>query len=84
MISDREVRVANWLIKDGGEYVIDEELYYANEKTKDEIQAYAVEIEGDLGGDSPADTSVHFGPIEWRKSYTEISSEIQDRNLSSL
>lgn len=84
MISDRQVRVANWLIEDGEEYVIDRELYYLNVETENEIVAYDVEIEGNPESDPPANLSFYIGPIEWRKSYTEISSEIQDRNLNSL
>ena len=84
MISDREVRVANWLIEDGGKYVIDEELYYVNDETENEIRAYSVEIDGDIGGNPPVGTSFHFGPIEWRKEYREIDSEVQDRNINPL
>ncbi|MDL0126634.1 hypothetical protein [Halobacterium salinarum] len=84
MISDRQVRVANWLIEDGGEYVIDDELYYVNDEGEKKIRAYSVEIDGDLGGKPPGESAFHFGPIEWRRTYSEIDTEVQDRDIMPL
>lgn len=84
MLSDREIRVAIWLIEDKEEYVIDQELYYVNDEGEEEIRAHSVEIEGDLGGDPPANMSFHFDPIKWRRTHEEIESEIQNRDIVRL
>ncbi len=84
MLSDREIRVANWLIEDKEKYVIDQELYYVNDEAEEKIRAYSVEIEGELGGDPPTNTSFHFGPIKWRREYNEIKSEMQSRDIVRL
>lgn len=84
MTTDRQIRVAKWLKEEGDRKVVDRDYYYINDSSEEEIRVYHVEIDGELGADPPAGVSFHFGPKTWQKSYDDIDSEFDSRDLSPL
>lgn len=81
MATDRQIRVAKWLKEDGSEKVIAGERYYFNDPSEEEVRVYEVAIDGELGADPAPEVSFQFGPIDWRKPYSEIDSEFDSRDL---